>query len=420
MDNLLRRRFSVYAFFFLLLLWIGCGGGTGSNSTAGGTSGTGTTPTPGTSNPGNTGGSGSGTTGGGSSSSATFLYAGTGVDAGGIHSFQVNTSSGALTEVSGSPTSLPSGFTTGGSLIASKGFVYTVNRASEAGPAVMYTFKADSSTGVLSPVGSPVTVTPQNDPDIRIMKLSPDGNTAYLVSQFAVNAVALNNGSPTLLGTQQLVNGEVWGFALAGNFAYAGIQEGNPKTGFAQPVITVMNINSNGSVGTPQPAITLADSNIPYDLTADASGKFIAATTGFNNNFVTVWTVNSSTGALTAVPGAPFSNGGDIGKKLRFDSSASHLYLINNPDFEPRHEDVMTFNVDSTGALTLVQTLDLGTEELVLDFKVEDDFAYLTNQVSGIQSNIIVLRRDSTSGQLSVVNKTAVNSFLGGVDTLHF
>jgi hypothetical protein len=405
--------------FFLLLLWIGCGSDN-SSSTNGGTSDTGTTPTPGSSNPGNTGGSGSGTSGGDSSNPATFVYAGTGADAGGIRAFQVNTSSGSLTEVSGSPTKLPSGFTTGGSLIASKGFVYTVNRASELGPGVMYTFKADSSTGVLNPVGNPVTVTPQNGPDIRIIKLSPDGNTAYLVSQFAVNAVALNNGSPALLGTQQLSNGEVWGLALAGNFAYAGIQDGNPKTGFAQPVIKMMTTNANGSLGTPEPILTLADSNIPYDLTADASGKFVAATTGFNNNFVTVWTVNSSTGALTVAPGAPFSNGGDIGKKLRFDPSATRLYLINNPDFEPLHEDVMTFDVSSTGGLTQVQTLDLGTQQRVLDFKVEDDFAYLTNDTGGLQSNITVLRRDSSSGQLSVASKTAIASALGGVDTLHF
>jgi len=41
----------------------------------------------------------------------------------------------------------------------------------------MFTFKADSSTGVLSPVGNPATVSANNDSDIRLMKTL--GGTAH-------------------------------------------------------------------------------------------------------------------------------------------------------------------------------------------------------------------------------------------------
>jgi 6-phosphogluconolactonase (cycloisomerase 2 family) len=428
MTGPMQRRFSASVLGCALLLLIGCGNDSNSANNNGNT-GTGTTgttngtPTTGGSNPVGTGGTGTGSGGtgtGSSSTSGTYLYAGVAVDTGAIRSFKVDTTTGALTELAGSPTNISQGFTTGGSLVTSKGFVYTVNRPGDLVAAAMYTFKADPSTGALSAVGNRVTVSPQNDADIRMINLSPDGNTAYLISQFNGNAVALNNGAPALLNTQPLVNGEVWGFAVAGKFAYAGIQEGNPKSGFGPTQIKRLSINSDGSLGPAQVIVTMQDTNLAYDLAADPTGKFVAATSGFNNDHVSVWSVNATTGNLTPVPGSPFASSTNIGKKLRFDPSGTHLYLVNNPDFEPRHEDVMVFSVASNGALTPAQTLDLGTGLNVTDFKVDNDFVYISNATGGGQSSIAVLKRDASSGQLSVVNPTTVSTSIGGLDSLHF
>lgn len=342
------------------------------------------------------------------------------MNAGGIRAYKLDTSSGNLTEIAGSPFALSqTGFSTGGAIAASNGYVYGVNRPGEQTGVSLYTFKADSSSGALSQAGTPVQVTPLSDSDARGLKVSPDGKTLYLKSQWNLYAVALNNGSPALLNSQPLTTGEVFGFAVAGNFAYAGVQDGNPKSGFAKPVIKRMTINPDGSLSTPQTIVTLDDSNIPYDLTADPNGKFLAATTGFNSGDVSVWSVNSTSGELTAVPGSPFSTSGGILKFLRFDSSAAHLYAINNPDFEPRHEDVRVFTVAANGALSSVQTVDLGDGQQATDFQVEDDFAYVANVSGSIQSNITVLRRDS-SGQLSVASKPGVATVFGGLATLKF
>jgi 6-phosphogluconolactonase (cycloisomerase 2 family) len=342
------------------------------------------------------------------------------VDAGTIRSYRLNTSSGSLAEVSGSPASLPPGSSTGGSLVASHGFVYAVNRPGNQFAVAMYTFQADPSTGALTPVGSPITVTSQADSNVGKIVLSGDGNTAYVLSQFTVYIVVLNNGSPSLMGSQQLSNGNIWGFGIAGSFAYAGIQDGNPKTGFAQPVLKRMAKGADGSLGPSQAIVTFADSNFSSDLATDANGRLVAATTGFNNDHVSVWSVNSSTGDLAPVPGSPFSNNGDIGKLLRFDPSGAHLYLINNPDFEPRHEDVVVFSADRKGTLALEQTLDLGNGQHATDFKVEDEFAFITNGITGGQGAISVLRIDPSSGQIAVASTTGVSSLLGGIATLHF
>lgn len=434
MNGVGNRSLSAFALGCALLLF-GCGGGRNSANSSTNTGNTGTSaPTTGSSNPGSTGGTGSGTTGssgsGGTGSgttggttrtSTTYLYSGTAISPGEVRGYKVDTSSGTLTEVSGSPFALSqNGFSTGGAITASNGFVYAVNRPGEQTAVSVYTFKSDSSTGALTLSGNPVPVTPQSDPDVREIKLSPDGKTAYMTSQWNVYAVALNDGSPATLNSQPLTTGDVWGFAVAGHFAYAGIQDGNPKSGFAQPVIKRMVINADGSLGTPQTIATLADANIPYDLATDANGKFLAATTGFNSGDVSVWAVSSTTGDLAAVPGSPFSTSGGILKFLRFDPSGTHLYAINNPDFEPRHEDIRVFSVGGNGALTSTQTVDLGDGQQATDFKVEDNFAYITNATGGGQSNVTVLRQDTSSGQLSVANKASVASPLGGVATLRF
>ena len=448
MNGVRNRSLSALALTCALLLF-GCGGSSNSaDNNSGNTGSSNGTPTTSSSNPGNSGGAGSGgttsgtgttgtgtgsgttgSTGSGStgsggtgsgSTSTTYLYAGTSINEGGISGYKVDTSSGNLTEISGSPTKLPSGFTTGGVMATNGSFVYTVNRPNEQGGAAIYTFKVDATSGVLSPVGNAVTVTSQNDAAVRRLVLSPDGKTAYLLSQLSVTAVALNNGSPANLNAEVVTTGFTFGIGVANHFAYVGVQDGSPKTGFAQPVIKAIPLNPDGSMGAAQTVVTLADSNIPYDLTVDAAGKYVAATTGFNNGAVSVWAIDSMTGVLTAVPGSPFTNSGDIGKRVRFNPSGTHLYLINNPDFEPRHEDVKVFSVGNNGALTLAQTLDLGTEESVTDFEMGNDFGYVANQTQSVQGNILVLRRDSSSGQLSQASATNLGTPPGGLGTVHF
>ncbi len=410
---------AIYAVSIGLLLFLMSCGGSSNSSNTGSTNNGGSINTGG-SNSGNTGGSGSGSggSGAGTSTSTTYIYAGTAMDAGGILSYKLDASSGKLTQLSS--VTLPGGSNTGGSVLATSGYVYTFNRTGDSQPGAIYSYKVDPNTGALSSAGSPVDITPVSDPNIRFARLSPDGKTAYLMSQFGVYAVSLNNGNPKLLGSQTLSTADVWGFTTAGHFAYAGIQDGSPKEGFSAPVIKEMSINSDGSFGTPQPIATLSDANIPYDLTSDAAGKFVAATTGMNNNSVAMFSVNSTTGALTAVAGSPFNVGAQVGKKLAFDPSGTHLYYVDNPDYDPRQESIMVFDVASNGALNHTQTLDLGTGESVIDLKVEADFAYISNLTGSVQSNILVLRRDSSSGQLSVASNTAVGTSVGTLGIVHF
>ena len=360
---------------------------------------------------------GTGPSDGSGNISGRYVYVADAADAGGAFAWKLD-SAGNLSEVPGSPFTLPAGGNLQGALAASGGFVYVVNRPVETGGAAIHSFKADASTGALTQKGKPVTITTPSDSDIRQMRLSPSESTAYAVTQFNLISISLNNGSPALLNTQAAANGEVFGVAVGSQFVFAGTQDGNPKQGFAQPVIKRFVVNSDSSLGAGQVVTTLTDANIPRGIAMDPAGKFLAVTTGTNNDSVTIFSVGSD-GSLTKAGTGPTN--GRNGHALEFDPSGKFLYALTSEDPVPNQESVVVFSVGADGSLTSVQTLDLPSGVRNGGFKVTTDFVIVVNNsVGGIDSSIVVLRRDSSSGQLS--SGSSINGVkpLGEIDTLVF
>lgn len=387
------------AVLLLAIALSGCGfGGSNDNSSSGNSTGTGSSS-------------------GGGSTSATYVYVADAADAGGAFGWKLD-SGGNLTSVAGSPFLLPTGGNLQGALAASNGFVYVVNRPVETGGAAIHTFKADASSGALSQVGNPVIFTSPSDSDVRHLVVAPSGNTAYASTQFNVIAIALNNGSPMALNTQLGSDGEVFGVAAGSRFVFAGGVNGNPKSGFQTPVIKRFAIGTDGSLGTGQVVATLSDANIPRGLALDASGKFLAATTGLNNGSVTAFNV-AVDGSLTPV--GTVSTNGKNGQTLAFDSSAKFLYLLTSEEPVPNQESVLVYSVGTSGALTLVQTFDLPSGVRNAGFKVLDNFVIVVNDtLGGVESSVTVLHRDATTGQLSAGSTISGTKPLGQVDTLSF
>ena len=406
----------VFCALLLSMCLAACGGNSNSASTSTATgTGTNTTPTPGSSNPG-----GAGNSGGSSSASANYLYVGGQSEHGSVDAFKFDDSSGALTAVAGSPFNLPSGTTSEGVVAVSGGFVYTMNSPQGNSAESVYTLKVDASTGSLTQVGNAVAVTTTSDGGVRHTLVSDNGQILYVMTQSVVYAVGLNNGSPVLLNSQD-VGDVIFGIADAGDkFIFVGVQDGNPKSGFQTPIIRSLAINPNGSLSVPITVATLTDANIPRDLAADRAGKFVALTTGLNNNEVSMYVVGSG-GSLTPVAGSPFSNAGNIGGRLAFDTSGQHLYLLNNEDAVPNSESVVTYSVGSDGSLTQVQLLSLASDVHERDLEVSSSHVFVVNNSAsaGIISNITVLRRDASGGQLTLVGTTNVNQSLGEASLLH-
>jgi 6-phosphogluconolactonase (cycloisomerase 2 family) len=81
----------------------------------------------------------------------------------------------------------------------------------------------------------------------------------------------------------------------------------------------------------------------------DAAGRFLYATDKSNPGNVAGYTINSSTGALTAIPGSPFAVGNSGNAGLAIDPGARFLYVGNVGG------GITVFAIDSaSGALTLV------------------------------------------------------------------
>jgi 6-phosphogluconolactonase (cycloisomerase 2 family) len=393
----------------LMLVWmVGCGGSTSNSSNNNsGSNGSGT-PTAGTSNPG----------GGGSTSSATYVYVGDGTQGGGASGFKLD-GSGNLAAVTGSPFKIGgSSDASYGPLAVANGYVYvsTFSSNGEATPGQLFTFQIDSSTGALTQKGGGVPVTGTSFTAVKELIKSKDGSNLYVLTQSTVTAVATNNGSPTVLNMQDLGE-DIWGLAAGNGALYAGIQNGNPKNGFQTPVIKRVALGSNGSVvDAGQTVVTLNDANIPMDLAEDAAGKFLAVTTGMNDNAVSMYAIGAE-GSLTPVAGSPFTQTVGIGQKLRFDPSGKFLYEVINEEAVPNRESLIVFSVGSNGALTRVQTQPLPSNVRVSGLVVTDGFVLVSNQaVSGLTGTVTVLSRDSSTGKVAVAGSGTANTAVGQMD----
>ncbi len=83
--------------------------------------------------------------------------------------------------------------------------------------------------------------------------------------------------------------------------------------------------------------------------TVDPTGKFAYVANVTSNN-VSAFTINASTGALTAVSGSPFSTGGTGSVSVTLDLSGRFAFVANNGS-----NNVSAFTIDaSTGALAAV------------------------------------------------------------------
>jgi 6-phosphogluconolactonase (cycloisomerase 2 family) len=210
---------------------------------------------------------------------------------------------------------------------------------------------------------------------------------------------------------------DIWGLATGNGAIYAGIQNGNPKSGFQTPVIKRVALGSDGSLlDSGQTVVTLNDANIPMDLTEDATGQFLAVTTGLNDNAVSVYAIGTD-GSLTPVAGSPFSQTVGLGQKLRFDPSGKFLYEVTNEEAVPNSENVIVYSVASNGALTQLQTVGLPANVHVTALVVTNGFVLVSNEsTDGLSGTVTVLTRDASSGKVMVAGTGTANKAIGQMD----
>ena len=284
--------------------------------------------------------------------------------------FPVNPSTGAL----GSGTQAAAGFTSVGFLAnmvsdpAGK-FLFVCNL----GNSSIEAFSINATTGALSPVnGSPF---PIQGSGAGNLSMDPSGSFVYAASTSGITAYVVNQTTGTLraIAGSPFSDGSTLRASVvdsSGRFLYA---SGNTT----QITTSVFTIDSSSGALTPiagSPFLSPINSEV-FSLAVHPSGKFLYGSFPVVNSIV-AWSINISTGALTVNPASPFATGNGT-SMLLVAPNGNFLYALNGND-----NTVSGFSIDANGgALTAVNgapfPVNAGTGYLVID--PSGQFMYSSN-----------------------------------------
>lgn len=264
-----------------------------------------------------------------------------------VRGFSVNRSTGALTEVPGSP------FATGGTQPLATAFspdgrfFWAANRASNS----VITFSVDSASGALTPVGA---TTPTGNYPVYLAP-SPNGKFLYVANQLggSVSAYAVDAATGALTPLSELPVG------------------GNARW-----------------------------------MTIDPTGAFLYVSEG--SNTVRAYAINDVTGALTSVPGGPFT-AGNAAQNMDIDPSGKWLYVTNETD-----GTVSAFSIDSASGALAPTGSPLATGGLPEGVKVHPNgkFVYVASQSA---SAISISSVDQASGALTAASTAPMSALPIGI-----
>ncbi|HKV39220.1 MAG TPA: beta-propeller fold lactonase family protein [Blastocatellia bacterium] len=250
---------------------------------------------------------------------------------GSVSAYTINPATGALMIAPGSP--LPSGadpFSI--ALDPFNRFVYVGNGT--AGPAGIWAFKVNSATGSLTLVpGSPF---PAPDPgNAYNLSVDPSGRFLFAangtfaegsVSAFTIDArtgaLTAIPGSPFPTGGQQSVGAVVH---PNGRFLYV-------ENIFTSNV-SAFSIDPNTGILSLIPGSPFASGSTPNGIAMDPLGRFlITANFDFppgSQGGVSVFKIDTNSGALSNVPGSPFSTSGMNSSSAAVDATGQFVYVGN-------------------------------------------------------------------------------------------
>jgi 6-phosphogluconolactonase (cycloisomerase 2 family) len=293
-------------------------------------------------------------------SSATFLYA-VNDDADGISAYAIS-SDGTLTEVSGSPFTIP--YPTvddvfGGALLINptNTALYSIYSDEVAG------FQMNPTTGVLTAMSS--SFDPGNgfvagpngfaiDPEGTFLYTSDSFTNVFNsnmdmmagISGFSIDSssggLSLLSSSPILLPANSQPGQVV--FSPDGNFLYVTLYNTSAIAGFSR--------NSSTGTLTSIPGSPFASTSTPPNqtewLVMHPTGKFLYVF-NLNGNSISVFAIDPGTGVLTPISGSPFAGqSSQLYGPMAIDPSGKYLYVIGGNALA-----IYTVN-QTTGALSVV------------------------------------------------------------------
>jgi DNA-binding beta-propeller fold protein YncE len=263
---------------------------------------------------------------------------------------------GGLTAVSGSPFSLGGNSAGAGGLALAAGIGSLYATDLNRGIVTAWV----SNQGALTAIsGSPFTVgnTPERAVGVtttignQFLYVSNTNDSAGGISAFSIN---VTTGALTPVPGSPFATGAVGSFPgpaamvfreFGGNFLYVALA----GTANANNQIEAFVIDANTGALTPVPGSPFTTGKDPLHMTLDAPGNFLY-TSNIQDNTISAFSFDSNTGALNPVPGSPFPSGGlSVGGMSAFSGS---LYVADPQGNAIRGYVVDDTSATSTGALT--------------------------------------------------------------------
>jgi 6-phosphogluconolactonase len=295
----------------------------------------------------------------------------------------------------------------GGGVVSKPPSTTEILYASDFGNSV-FSFNLDASTGALTEVAT--ATIPSNGVQTSSIALTPSGNFLFATT----GTSGISAYSSTSSGTMSLISGSPFPNSTTqgissltvdpnGSFLYASDSSDFGVGGFTIGTTGALTSIPGGPFSPPGDAL-----GPPTEIAIDPAGKFLYASTVFDvsdTGGLNVWgfTIDSQTGALTSMPGSPFAtqeNGQPHGIKV--DPSGKFVYVaLSNAN------SIAAFTIDSTtGALTVAPGSPFATgpgeftETYELTIAPSGKFLYAFN-FNG--NTVAVFTIDSTSGVLTTV-----------------
>jgi YVTN family beta-propeller protein len=232
----------------------------------------------------------------------------------------------------------------------------------------MYTI--NPTTGALASIGPPV---PTNDEFTDSVTVDPSGKFAYVAS-----------------------SGNVWDIDFGSVVTYTI----NPSTGALTS--TTGGINGTGINGTPEFFNSVAvDPSGKFAYAADGGAFPVGSFGGLSS--VSMYTINSTTGALTSIGMIAAGTGPD---SVAVDPAGKFAYVTN---FESN--DVSMYTIDATtGALAPTGTIAAGPGPVSVAVDPAGKFAYVANWTYDTEGSVSMYTIDATTGALTFIGSIAAGT----------
>jgi 6-phosphogluconolactonase (cycloisomerase 2 family) len=270
--------------------------------------------------------------------------------------YAINASTGALSEIAGSPFAV--GLGVGADFAAvdvsvepSGKFAYVASQGDN-----IWAYALNANTGVLSEIaGSPFATGAGSNPSH--VSFEPLGRFAYGVHSGGVPSVlaytingatgALSEVAGSPFAVQAFTNtpGFQISFDPLGRFAY--VVSYNARN-YSTNTVAAYTINASTGALSEVPGSPFTARIFPQAVTVDPSGKFAYVANRLSAN-VSAYTINASTGVLSEIAGSPFA-AGTLPEAVRVDPAGKFAYVANSDS-----GNVSAYTIDaSTGALSEV------------------------------------------------------------------